>query len=180
MAISKANSRLKMALASVAAVGFMSGSAMAEDAPKTQFSTASSTNASATLSQAQIDRLSADGAAADYAATGYGKIGVSVLHGSDFPQMSAEQIANGFSNGIQRNFNLPSEGYTADNGLKATEVTFHYLIPPSNQFEEPSLLSSGPHNVDEALVEVQSVGKSVQTIAQKQNVLLVEEASYEN
>lgn len=162
MALSKAKSGLKMALASVAAVGFVAGSAMAEDAPKTQFSTASTSNASATLSQAQIDRLSVEGAAADYAASGYGKIGVAVLKGPDTGELTGSRLAAGFETGFETKFSMPeAEGFSGDNGSKNTEITFFYRLATDDP-NEVAVLSDGPFNFGDALEYMSTTVTAVQ------------------
>lgn len=135
------------------------------------FSAAASSTEAPQLTAVQRARLAVIGESMDYAAEGYGKIGVSVLHGDDFLQMTGPELADGLALGIGRNFQLPSEGYAGDNGEKATEVTFSYLSPPRAGIDEaPIVMTSGPHNIDEALVAIQEVGKSVQNIVQSTGV----------
>ena len=173
-------SKLKSGAAAVfvAAAATLPGNlAIADDTPDQQFAAAASTN-TPQLTEEQRARLEVIGEAMDYAATGYGKIGVSVLHGADLPQLSGDEIAEKFSNGIGKNFTLPAQGYAGDNGEKATEVTFTYLLPPRSSNEEPIVMASGPHNLDEALVAIHDVGLRVQGISQNQG-LNVDTVNYE-
>ena len=101
------------------------------------------------LTQEQRARLIAEAKAFDYAMANPGKMGISVLRGADSGRKSEQQMVNMVVRGANSGFKLNAEGFSADNGNKATEITYHYRIDGPG--EQPMVVSNGPHNIGDAL-----------------------------